>query len=85
MMNEVRFMKIQTIQAPKKVQVYWLSRDEAQDEAVKTFLKNDFALQKEQGVLPVVIESGGGSLEEALYLLMKRQVEAGKSTLGKAS
>ena len=78
-------MKIQTMQAPKKAQVYWLSRDEAQDEGVKMLLQNDFALQKEQGVLPVVIESGTGNLEEALYLLMKRQAEIGKATLGKAS
>ena len=78
-------LKIQTIDAPKQARIYWLSQIEAEDEAVTAFLHNDLALQREQGVLPVIVESGGGVLEESLYLLMKRQAEAHNTALEKAS
>lgn len=78
-------MKIQTLDEKKRARIYWMRREEAQDEAVMTFLQNDFALQKEQSVLPVIVESGGGELEEALYLLMKRQTESDKAAFEKAS
>ena len=79
------FLKIQTMDAPKRAQIYWLSRSEMKDEAVSMFLQNDFSLQKEQKVLPVVIESGSGELEEQLYLLMKRQTAPDRAELDKAS
>ena len=78
-------MKIQTMEAKKPARIYWLNHSEAQDEAITAFLQNDFALQKEQDVLPVIVESGKGELEESLYLLMKRQSDSGNTALGKAS
>lgn len=78
-------MKIQTMDAPKRAQIYWLNHSEAQDEAISAFLQNDFSLQKEQKILSVVIESGNGELEEQLYLLMKRQTAPGRAKLDKAS
>ena len=78
-------MKIKTMDAPKRAQIYWLSRSEMKDEAVSMFLQNDFSLQKEQKILPVVIESGSGELEEQLYLLMKRQTAPDRAELDKAS
>ncbi|MBR1533360.1 MAG: hypothetical protein IJ639_03265 [Ruminococcus sp.] len=54
-------------------------------DGIKEFLKNDFALQREQKTLPVIIESGSGELEEQLYLLMKRNAESKQIELEKAS
>ncbi len=65
-------MKIQTTQTPRQAQIYWLSLRSAQDEAIMAFLKNDFAIQKDQNILPVIVESGEGELAEQLRLLMKR-------------
>lgn len=78
-------MKIQSIEAKRLTQLYWLSPQEAENKEIAGFLHNAFSLQKEQGVLPVIVESGNGELKESLYLLMKRQAEAGKSAFEKAS
>lgn len=65
-------MKIQTTQTPRRLLIYWLSRAEAQDDAIMDFIHNDMKLNKEQNILPVIVESGEGELAEQLRLLMKR-------------
>lgn len=78
-------MKIQTIGGKRPVQLYWVSRSEAEYDGIKESLKNDFTLLREQKILPVIIESGSGELEEQLYLLMKRNAESKHTELEKAS
>lgn len=73
------------LDAKKRARIYWMRREEAQDEAVMTFLQNDLALQREQGVLPVFVESGNRVLEESLYLLIKRNAEPNHAEMEKAS
>lgn len=78
-------MKTQIMEAPRRAQLYWLSKQESEDEAFITFLQSIIANQKEQGTFPVIIESGEGDLEEQLYLLLKRNIDHPNTELSKAS
>lgn len=78
-------MKTQMMEAPRRAQLYWLSKSEMDDEAFMAFLQSVIANQKEQGTLPVIIESGEGDLEEMVYLLLKRNINHPQTELSKAS
>ena len=78
-------MKTQIMEAPRKTQLYWLSKQESEDEAFMVFLQNAIANQKDQGTLPVIIESGEGDPEEMVYLLLKRNIDRPHTELSKAS
>lgn len=78
-------MKTQMMEAPKRSQLYWLSKHETEDETFMVFLQNAIANQKDQGTLPVIIESGEGDPEEMVYLLMKRNIDRPHTELSKAS
>ena len=78
-------MKIKSIGGKRPVQMYWMNRSEVKDDGINELLKIDFSLLNERKTLPVIIESGNCDLEEQLYLLLKRQAEAGKSAFEKAS
>lgn len=68
-------MKFEIINAPHKLATFWISREEAEDKAFMTSLKPQFKLWKEKGYLPVVYESGTGSLQDSLYQLIKHNNE----------
>lgn len=78
-------MKTQMMEAPRRAQLYWLSKSETEDETFMVFLQSVIANQKEQGTLPVIIESGEGDPEEMVYLLMKRNIDRPHTELSKAS
>lgn len=68
-------MKIEIREMPHRVVLFWLSREEAADEDRMASLRSQFGNWKARGYLPVVFESGTGSLEDSLCLLMKRNYE----------
>ena len=78
-------MKTQVTEAPKRAQLYWLSKQESEDETFMAFLQSVIAYQKDQGTLPVIIESGEGDPEEMVYLLLKRNIDRPHTELSKAS
>ena len=78
-------MKTQITEASRRAQLYWLSKRESEDEAFMVFLQSAIVNQKDQGTLPVIIESGEGDLEEMVYLLMKRNIDRPHTELSKAS
>lgn len=78
-------MKTQVMEAPRRAQLYWISQRETEDETFMVFLQNAIANQKDQGTLPVIIESGEGDPEEMIYLLLKRNINRTHTELSKAS
>ena len=78
-------MKTQITEASRRAQLYWLSKNEAEDEAFMTFLQSLIGNQKDQGTLPVIIESGKSDPEEMIYLLLKRNIDRPHTELSKAS
>ena len=78
-------MKTQVTEASRRAQLYWLSKQESEDEAFMVFLQNAIANQKDQGTLPVIIESGESDPEEMVYLLLKRNIDRPHTELSKAS
>ena len=78
-------MKTQVTEASRRAQLYWLSKQESEDKAFMVFLQNAIANQKDQGTLPVIIESGEGDTEEMIYLLLKRNIDHPHTELSKAS
>lgn len=78
-------MKTQIMEAPKRSQLYWLSKHETEDEIFIAFLKSMIANRKEHETLPVIIESGEGDTEEMVYLLLKRNINRTHTELSKAS
>ncbi len=78
-------MKTQVTEALKRAQLYWLSKQESEDEAFMVLLQSAIANQKDQETLPVVIESGEGDPEEMVYLLLKRNIDRPHTELSKAS
>lgn len=73
------------MEAPKRAQLYWLSKRETEDETFMAFLKSMIANRKEREMLPVIIESGEGDSEEMIYLLLKRNIDHPQTELNKAS
>lgn len=78
-------MKVQGKGGKRPVRLYWMNRSEAEDDGINELLTIDFALLRERKILPVIIESGEGDLEEQLYLLMKRCAESKQIEPAKAS
>lgn len=78
-------MKAQVMEAPKRSQLYWLSKHETEDETFIAFLKCMIANRKEHETLPVIIESGEDDPEEMIYLLLKRNIDHPQTELSKAS
>ena len=78
-------MKTQMMEAPRRAQLYWLSKQESEDETFMVFLQSVIADQKEQEILPIIIESGEGDPEEMVYLLLKRNIDHPQTELSKAS
>lgn len=78
-------MKTQITEASRRAQLYWLSKQESEDEAFMIFLQSAIANQKDQGTLPVIIESGESDPEEMIYLLLKRNIDRPHTELSRAS
>ena len=68
-------MRIEVRDAPRKVVYFWLSKSEAADKKLMDALKLQFKEWKNKNYLPVVFESGSESLEDNMYMLMKRNME----------
>lgn len=55
---------------------FWLSKEDANDKLLMDNLRAICKSLHDDGYLPVIFESGTGSLEDGLYLLLKRNIEA---------
>lgn len=68
-------MKIEVREVPFKIIMFWISAEEANDDRFMSSLKSRFKHLKDKKYLPVVLESGKGSLEDHMYLLMKHNYD----------
>ena len=69
-------MKIEIMERPMKMVCYWMSAEEGRDEELIASLKPQFKDWKLKKYQPVVYVSGTGNLEDAMYMLMKRNYES---------
>ncbi len=68
-------MKFEIRETPIKAVLFWISKAEAEDKEFMDSLKPEFKKWKKKGYLPTVFESGEGSLEDGMYLLLKHNME----------
>lgn len=68
-------MQIEVTERPMKMVCYWMSAQEGQDEKLMASLKPQFKEWKLKKYQPVVYVSGAGSLEDGMYMLMKRNYD----------
>ena len=68
-------MRMEVRHAPNKAVYYWLTKEEAADEKLMKSLEPEFREWKSKKYFPVVFESGSESLEDNMYMLMKRNME----------
>ncbi len=68
-------MRFELRESPCKFATYWISQSEASDKAFMAGLKSEFKQWKDKGYLPVVYQSGEDSLEDGMYMLMKRNAQ----------
>ena len=68
-------MKIEKRERPYKTVFFWMSEEEVADKALMASLQPQFLAWKAQNYLPVVMESGKGTLEDSVYMLLKRNLE----------
>lgn len=68
-------MTIEVRERPMKMVYYWMSAEEGQSEELMASLKPQFREWKSKKYQPVVFISGNGSLEDNMYMLMKRNYE----------
>lgn len=68
-------MRFEVKKAPRKIATFWISAEEGRNQTFMASLKPQFKIWKDKGYLPVVMESGEGSLEDSMYLLMKHNYE----------
>ncbi len=59
---------------PIKAVLYFLSKEEAKDEALMATIKNECKEYKKQGYQPVIFESGEESLEICIHDLIKHNL-----------
>lgn len=65
-------MKIEVKENPKKLVLFWISREEGTDKIFIDALKPQFKAWKAKGYQAVLMESGTGNLEDSMYQLMKQ-------------
>ena len=65
-------MIIEVKEGSEKMVYYWMSNEEGQDEELMASLRPQFKEWKSKKYQPVVFISGTGSLEDGMYMLMKR-------------
>ncbi len=68
-------MRIQISEKPMKAVLFYISKEEGADKEFMNSLNPQFNAWKARGYFPAVFESGNGSLEDAMYLLMKHNIE----------
>ncbi|MCH5191713.1 MAG: hypothetical protein J1F23_06060 [Oscillospiraceae bacterium] len=68
-------MKIEVKERPMKMVCCWMSAEEGQDKELMASLRPRFKEWKSKNYQPVVYISGTESLEEGMYMLMKRNYE----------
>ena len=68
-------MKIEIKERPMKMVCCWMSAEEGQDKELMASLRPRFKEWKSKKYQPVVYISGTESLEEGMYMLMKRNYE----------
>ncbi len=68
-------MRIQVKEKPIKAVLFYISEEEAADKELMKSLNPQFDSWKAKGYLPTVFESGKGSLEDGMYMLMKYNME----------
>lgn len=64
-------MKREVHEEPYKTVIFWLSKEECEDENLLASLQPQFKEWKSKKYQPVVFESGTQSLEDGMYLIMK--------------
>lgn len=65
-------MKIEVRERPRKMILYWMSKDESQNTDLMLSLRSEFKMWKTHNYQPVVFVSGEGNMQDSMYLLMKR-------------
>lgn len=65
-------MIIEVKEGSEKMVYYWMNSEEGQDEELMASLRPQFKEWKSKKYQPVVFISGTGSLEDGMYMLMKR-------------
>lgn len=65
-------MIIEVKEGSEKMVYYWMNNEEGQDEELMASLRPQFKEWKSKKYQPVVFISGTGSLEDGMYMLMKR-------------
>lgn len=68
-------MQIEVTERPMKMVCYWMSTQEGQDEELMASLKPQFKEWKLKKYQPVIYVSGTDSLEDGMYMLMKRNYD----------
>lgn len=68
-------MTIEVREQPMKTVYYWMSAEEGRNEELMASLKPQFREWKSKKYQPIVFISGNGSLEDDMYMLMKRNYE----------
>lgn len=68
-------MQIEVTERPMKMVCYWMSTLEGQDEELMASLKPQFKEWKLKKYQPVIYVSGTDSLEDGMYMLMKRNYD----------
>ncbi len=68
-------MRVEIKEEPFKAILFWLSKNESTDEELMSSLKNKFPSLKKDGYQPIVYISGNGNLEDAIYQLIKYNLE----------
>ena len=64
-------MKREVHEEPYKTVIFWLSKEECEDENFLASLQPQFKEWKSKKYQPVVFESGTQGLEDGMYLIMK--------------
>ncbi len=68
-------MRIQVRETPIKAVLFYVSKEEAENKELINSLNPQFDSWKSKGYFPAVFESGEGSLEDGMYMLMKYNME----------
>ena len=68
-------MKREVNEEPYKTVIFWLSKEECEDENFLASLQPQFKEWKSKKYQPVVFESGTRNLEDDMYMLMKHNYE----------
>lgn len=68
-------MLIEEKDNPRKLVLFWISKEEANDPELKLSINKQLSEWKEKKYTPVILESGNGNLESDINMLLKHNYE----------